>query len=139
MGIRILQVLCIRKRVGSLTDHQVLQALLKKNRAHERYSARFTRWLDRLSHFNVNVQYTAGKNIPPTDYLSRHPIVPIEITELDNKADGLNEAVTEEDFIINQIYGLFELNQTRGSIKRFTEQAIARENLDQSQIDKNTH
>ena len=117
----------------------MLQALLKKNRAHEQYSARFTRWLDRLSHFAVNVQYTAGKNIPPTDYQSRHPIVPIGITELDNKADGLNEAVTEEDFIINQIYGLFELNQTRGSIKRFTEQAIARENLDQSQIDKNTH
>ena len=49
------------KRVNLLTDHQALQPLLKKNRAHKQYSARLTRWLDRLSHFDVNIQYTAGK------------------------------------------------------------------------------
>ena len=111
---------------------------MKKNRAHKQYSARLTRWLDRLSHFDVNVEYTAGKNIPLTDYLSRHPIVPTEITELEDKADGLNEAEAEEEFVVNQIYGLFEINQTRGSIKRFVEQATPKEIFDQSQGDKNT-
>ena len=124
------------KRVNLLTDHQALQPLLKKNRAHKQYSARLTRWLDRLSHFDINIQYTAGKNIPLTDYLSRHPIVPTEIAELENKADGQNEAEADEEFVINQIYGLFEFNRERGSIKRFTEQLNARENSDQSQHDK---
>ena len=92
-----------------------------------------------MSHFDVNVRFTAGKNIPLTDYLSRHPIVPTETTELENKADGLNEAEAEEEFVINQIYGLLEFNQKRGSIKRFTEQNAKKENFDQSQSDNNTH
>ena len=69
--------------------------------------------------------------------MSRHPIVPTELTELENKTDGSNETEAEEEFVVNQIYGLFEFNQTRGSIRRFTEQATAREALDQSQGDKN--
>ena len=125
------------KRVNLLTDHQALQPLLKKNRAQKQYSARLTRWLDRLSHFDVNIQYTAGKNIPLTDYLSRHPIVPTEIAELENKADGQDEAEADEEFVINQIYGLFEFNRERGSMKRFTERLNTRENLNQSQHDKN--
>ena len=63
------------KKVNLLTNHQALQLLLKRNRAHKHYSARLTRWLDRLSHFDVNIQYTAGENFPLTDYLSRHPII----------------------------------------------------------------
>ena len=93
--------------------------------------------MDRLSHFDVNVQYTAGKNIPLTDYLSRHPIVPTETAEFENKADGQSEAEADEEFFVNQKYGLLEFNQARGSIKRFTEQITARENFDQSQRDKN--
>ena len=120
-----------------LTDHEALQPLLKKNRAHKQYSARLTRWLDRLSHFDVNVQYTAGENIPLADYLSRHPIGPTEIAELENKADGKNETEADEEFVVIQIFGLFEFNRARGSIKRFTEQATAREKSDQSQRDKN--
>ena len=111
--------------------------MLKKNRAHKQYSARLTRWLDRLSHFDNIIQYTAGKNIPLTDYLSRHPIVPTKITEIENKANGQNEAEADEEFVVNQIYGLFEFNRARGSVKRFTEQTTARESLDQSQRDKN--
>ena len=125
------------KRVNLLIDHQALQPLLKKNRAHKQYSARLPRCLDKLSHFDVNIQYTAGKNIPLTDYLSRHPIVPTEIAELENKADGPNEAEADEEFVVNQIYGLFEFNRERGSIKRFIEQQKTRENLDQSQRVKN--
>ena len=111
--------------------------MLKQNRAHKGYSARLTCWLDRFSHFDVNIQYTAGKNIPLTDYLSCHPIIPTEITELENKADGQNEAEADKEFVVNQIYGLFEFNRARGSIKRFTEQTIARESLDQPQRDEN--
>ena len=120
-----------------LTDHHALQPLLKKNRAHKQYSARLTRWLDRLSHFDVNVQYTGGKNIQMTEYLSRHPIIPTEIAELENKADGLTEAEAEEEFVINQIYGLLEFNQKRGSVKRFTERNAMTENFNQSQSDSN--
>ena len=139
MGLEYFRYFVYRKRVKLLTDHQALQPLLKKNRAHKQYSARITRWLDRLSHFDVNVQYTAGNNIPLTDYLSRHSIVLTEITELENKADGLNEAEAEEEFVIIQIYGLLEeFNQTRGSLKRFIEQTTTRENFDQSQSCKNT-
>ena len=96
-----------------------------------------TRWLDRLSHFDVNVQKTAGKNILLTDSLSHHPIIPTEIAELENKADGLTEAEAEEEFVINQIYGLLEFNQKRGSIKRFTEQNATTEKFNQSQSDSN--
>ena len=58
------------KRVSLLT----VQPLRKPNRAHKQYSAKLTRWLDRLSPFDVNLQCTAGKNIPLTEYLSRNPI-----------------------------------------------------------------
>ena len=64
------------KEVTLKTDHQALQPLLKRNRAHKQYSARLTRWLDRLSHFDVNVQYCAGKHMKLTDYLSRNPVTP---------------------------------------------------------------
>ena len=56
MWPRVFQVLRIRKKVNLLINHQALQPLLKRNRAHKQYSARLTRWLDRLSHFDVNVQ-----------------------------------------------------------------------------------
>ena len=69
--------------------------------------------------------------------MSCHPIVPTESAELENKAVGQSEADADEEFVVNQIYGLFEFNHGRGSIKRFTEQATARENFDQSQRDKN--
>ena len=62
------------KRVNLITDGQSLQPLLKRNRTHKQYSTRLTPWLDRLSHFDVIVQCIAGKNIPLTGYLSRHPI-----------------------------------------------------------------
>ena len=132
-GLEYFRYYVYGKRVNLLTDHQALQPLLKKNRAHKQYSARQTRWLDRLSHFDVNIQYTAGKNIPLTDYLSRHPIVPTEIAELENKADGQNETEADEEFVVNQRYGLFEFNRARGSIKQFSKQTTERETFDQSQ------
>ena len=136
-GLEYFRYFVYGKRVKLLTDHQALQPLLKKNCAHKQYSARLTRWLEKLSHFDVNVQYTAGKNIPLTDYLRRHPIIPTEIAELGNKADGLTEAEAEEEFVINQIYGLLEFNQKRDSIKGFTERNATTEFFNQSQSDSN--
>ena len=119
-------------RVNLLTDHQALQPLLKRKRAHKQYSARLTRWLDRLSHFDVNVQYTAGENIPLTDYLSRHPIVNTGENAAENNFSGQNEAESEEEFVINQIHGLFDFIQTNGSIKRFKERTKPKQKTDQS-------
>ena len=113
-----------------MTDHQALQPLLKRNRAHKQYSSRLTRWLDRLSHFDVNVQYTAGKNIPLTDYLSRHPIIHEHETETPHEGD---ESEAEEEFVINQIYGLFEFNRTNGSITQHMRRPPLVKNSDQSE------
>ena len=131
-GLEYFRYYVYGKRLNLLKDHQPLQPLLKQNRAHKQYSPRLTRWLDILSYFDVIVQYTAGKNIPLSDYLSRHPIVSTKFTVLENKADGQNETEAEKEFVVNQIYGVFDFNQTRGSIKRFTEQATLRKNSDQS-------
>ena len=43
------------KMVNLLTDHQALLPLLKRKKAHKQYSARLTRSLEILSHFDVNV------------------------------------------------------------------------------------
>ena len=83
-GLEYFRYFVYGKRLNLLTDHQALQPLLKRNRAHKQYSARLTRWLDRLGHFDVNVQYTAGKNIPLTDYSSRHPIVNTDESAAEN-------------------------------------------------------
>ena len=116
-----------------LTDHRTLQLLLKGNRAHKQYSARITRWLDRLSHFDVNVQNTVGKNNPLTDYLSRHPIAHSDASEINDKTFRQEETEAEEKFVINQIYGLFDFNRTVGSITQFIEQTTALQQTDQSQ------
>ena len=63
--------------------------------------------------------------------------MPTEIAELENKADGQNETKADEEFVVNQIYGLFEFNRARGSIKQFSKQTTEGENFDQSQHSKN--
>ena len=118
-----------RKKVNLLTDHQALQPLLKRNRAHKQYSARLTRWLDRLSHFDVNLQYTADKNIPLTDFLSRHPIIHNTETETQCEQDENNY---ELFFGFNQIYGLFEFNRTNGGITQYLERLRTTQDTDQS-------
>ena len=129
-GLEYFRYYVYGKRINLLTDHQALQPLLKRNRAHKQYSARLTRWLDRLGHFDVNVQYTAGKNIPLTDYLSRHPIVNELGTEELNASE---EKEAEEEFVINQIYGLFEFNRTNGSITQHIKRPHSATNSSQSQ------
>ena len=56
------------------TDHQALEPLIKRNRSNKQYSARLTRWLDRLAQFDIAIQNIAGSNLNFTDYHSRNPV-----------------------------------------------------------------
>ena len=47
------------KKVHLYTDHQALEPLIKRNRSNKQYSARLTRWLDRLTHFDKSIQHIA--------------------------------------------------------------------------------
>ena len=58
------------KKVHLYTDHQALEPLIKRNRSNKQYSARLTRWFDRLTHFDISIQHIAGSNLKFTDYLS---------------------------------------------------------------------
>ena len=62
------------KKVHLYTDHQALELLKKRNRSNHHYSARLTRWLDRLAHFDIAVQHIAGRKLKFIDYLSRNPV-----------------------------------------------------------------
>ena len=78
------------------SDHSALEPLLRRNRANKIYSARLTRWLDRIAHFDVSVNHIAGEEIKLTDYLSRHPT---------SKAEA--ETNYEEEYVINAIVPFF--------------------------------
>ena len=75
-----------------LTDHQALEPLIKRNRSNKTYSARLTRWLDRLAHFTINVNHIAGEHLALTDYLSRNPSMPPPTDE-----------AYDEEYVINSI------------------------------------
>ena len=62
------------KKVHLYTAHQALEPLIERNRSNKQYSASLTRWLDRLTHFDLSIQHIAGSNLQFTDYLSRNPV-----------------------------------------------------------------
>ena len=82
------------------TDHQALEPLIKRNRCNRQYSARLTRWLDRLAHFDIAIQNIAGSNLKFTDFLSRNPV----------------EDVYNEQYVINILSEQAELNRKYGPI-----------------------
>ena len=45
------------KQVQLFSDHQALEPLLKRNKTNKQYSARLTRWLDRLNHFDICLKH----------------------------------------------------------------------------------
>ena len=59
------------KQVQLFSNHQALEPLLKRNKANKQNSARLTRWLDRLNHFNISLKHTAGEEIKFTNFISR--------------------------------------------------------------------
>ena len=91
------------------TDHQALEPLIKQNRCNKQYSARLTRWLDRLAHLDNSIQHTAGSNPKFTNFLSRNPV-----------EGATTENMYDEQYVINNLteqaelylkYGRFFSNQ----------------------------
>ena len=93
------------KQVQLFSDHQALEPLLKRNKTNKQYSARLTRWLDRLNHFDICLKHTAGKEIKFTDFISRNPTENPE-----------SEENYEEEFVINAIAQLATVNARIGRI-----------------------
>ena len=104
-GLEHFRLYIYGKPIELLTDHQALEPLIKRNRSNKTYSARLTRWLDRLAHFDIKIKHIAGKHLALTDYLSRHPISkPVPIEHYD------------EEYVINCIIPLAEFISNHGSI-----------------------
>ena len=93
------------KKVYLYTDHQALEPLIKRNRCNRQYSARLTRWLDRLAHFDIAIQHIAGSNLKFTDFLSRNPV-----------ENATTEDVYDEQYVINILSEQAELNLKYGSL-----------------------
>ena len=63
------------------SDHQALEPLIKKDKSNKTYTARLTRLLYRLAHFDMNIKHFAGKLSNLMDYLNRKPIAKQEPIE----------------------------------------------------------
>ena len=87
------------KTVKLLTDHQALEPLIKRNRSNKTYSARLTRWLNRLAHFTINVNHITGKHLALTDYLSRNPTAPPQADEAHDEEYVIKNIVPHYKFI----------------------------------------
>ena len=106
------------KKVYLFTDHQALKPLRKRNRCNKQYSARLTRWLDRLAHFDIAIQLIAGTNLKFTDYLSRNPVE--GATPEDNYDEEYVINILSEQAKLNAKYGQSFADQSDTS-KRVTE------------------
>ena len=104
-GLEHFRLYIYGKPIELLTDHQALEPLIKRNRTNKTYSARLTRWLDRLAHFDINIKHIAGKHLALTDYLSRNPI---------SKPEPIENY--DEEYVINCIMPLFEFINNYGSV-----------------------
>ena len=98
------------KKVFLYTDHQALEPLIKRNRCNKQYSARLTRCLDRLAHFDISIQHIAGSSFKVTDFLCRNPV-----------EGAATENVYDEQYVINILTEQAELNLKYGRI--FTNQS----------------
>ena len=104
-GLEHFRLYIYGKPIKLLTDHQALEPLIKRNRSNKTYSARLTRWLDRLAHFDININHIAGKHLALTDYLSRNPVMKAE-----------SEDLYDEEYVINNIIPLYWFVAKNGSI-----------------------
>ena len=80
-----------------------MEAKFKRNRAYRQNTARLTRQLDRLAHFEISIKYTAGKSFKHTDYLTRNPIE--EPSTKENYEEEYVIKILSEIFILHQKYG----------------------------------
>ena len=93
------------KKVPLYADHQALEPLIKRKRSNHHYSARLTRWLDRLAHFDIALQHIAGRNLKITDYLSRNPV-----------EGAPTKSKYSEEYVINKLIEPVKLNTKYGSL-----------------------
>ena len=100
------------------TDHQAPEPLIKINRSNKQYSARLTRWLDRLTHFDISIQHIAGSNLKFTDYLSRNPVGGATPEENYDEEYVINILAEQAELILK--YGQLFADQSKCS-KRITE------------------
>ena len=61
------------KNFTVLTDHRALLSVLKSHRSNKSYNSRLTRWIDRLLHFDFNIEHIPGTRMGLVDYISRQP------------------------------------------------------------------
>ena len=104
-GLEKYRIYLYGKKVYLYTDHQALEPLIKRNRCNKQYSARLTRWLDRLTHFDISIQHIAGSNLKFTDYLSRNPV-----------EGATPEENYEEEYVINILPQHAKLNLKHGRL-----------------------
>ena len=104
-GIEKFQFYLYGKKIYLYTDHQALEPLIKRNRCNKQYSARLTRWLDRLAHFDIAIQHIAGSNLKFTDYLSRNQV-----------GGATPEDNYDEEYVINILSEQAKLNIKYGPI-----------------------
>ena len=93
------------KRVHLYTDHQALETIIERNRSNKQNSASLTRWLDRLTHFDIAIQHIAGSNLKFTDYLSRNPV-----------GGAMPEENYDEEYVINILADQVKLNLKYGPL-----------------------
>ena len=103
-GLEHFRLYIYGKPIELLTDHQELEPLIERNRTNKTYSARLTRWLDRLTHFDINIKHIARKHLALTDYLSKNPI---------SKPQPVENY--EGEYVINCIMPLLEFINNYGS------------------------
>ena len=84
----------------------------------QQYSARLTRWLDRLARFDIAIQHIAGSNLKFTDYLSRNPVGGATPEDTYDEEDVIN--ILSEQAKLNAKYGQLSADQSDNS-KRVTE------------------
>ena len=105
MGIREIPILPLRKKVHLYTDHQALELLIKRNRSNQQNSARLTRWLDRLTHFDISIQHIASSKLKITNNPSRNPV-----------GEATPEENYDEEYVINILAEQAELNLKYGQL-----------------------
>ena len=91
------------------TNHQALEPLIKRNRCNQQYSARLTRWLDRLALFDISIQHIAGSNLKFTDFLSRNPVEGATTENMYNEQNVINNFTEQAE--LNLEYGRVFRNQ----------------------------
>ena len=104
-GLEKLQFYLYRQKVHLCTDHQALEPLIKRNRFIRQYSARLTRWLDRLTHFDISIQHIAESNSKFADCCSRNPV-----------RGATPEEDYGEEYVINILTEQAELNLKYGPL-----------------------